>query len=58
MIIDQQRLILMNKTTHASKRAHMQEKTKIDQKEDRNSTYVNIETDQSNLKSSLRGSIL
>jgi len=48
----------MNKTTHASKRAHMQEKTKIDQKEDRNSTYVNIETDQSNLKSSLRGSIL
>jgi len=59
MIIDQQRLILMIKMSHASGRGlacnRKQKKTK---KESENSTYANEETDPSNLKSSLRGSIL
>jgi len=59
MITDQQRLILMIKTSHASERRlacnRKQKKTK---KKSGNSTYANEETDQSNLKSSPRGSIL
>ena len=59
MIIDQQRLILMIKTSHASGRGlacnRKQKKTK---KKSGNSTYANGETDRSNLKSSPRGSIL
>jgi len=59
MITDQQRLILMIKTPHASGRGlacnRKQKKTK---KESGNSTYTNEETDRSNLKSSPRGSIL
>jgi len=36
----------------------LREKTELDQKEGRNSTYANRETDRSNLKSFPRGSIL
>jgi len=59
MITDQQRLTLMIKTSHASRRRltcnRKQKKTK---KESENSTYTNGETDRYNLKGSSRGSII
>jgi len=59
MIIDQQRLILMIKTLHASgRRLTCKRKQKKTKKESGNSTYTNGETDRSKLKSSPRGSIL
>jgi len=49
----------MIKTSHASgKGLACNRKQKKTKKESRNSTYTNGETDRSNLKSSLRGSIL
>jgi len=58
MITNQQRLILINKTTHASGRGlTCNQKQKI-QKDSRNLTYTNGETDRLKLKSSPRGSIL
>jgi len=59
MIIDQQRLILIIKTSHASgRRLACNRKQKKTKKESENSTYTNEETDRSNFKSSPRGSIL
>jgi len=59
MITDQQRLILMIKTLHASGRGFAcNKKQKKTKKESENSTYANGETNWSNLKSSPRGSIL
>jgi len=53
MITSQQRLILMNKTMHASGRElTCNRKQKSTKKEGGNSTYANEETNWSNLKSS------
>jgi len=56
-IIDQQRLILIIKTTHESGRGLTCNKKK-NQKESENLTYANRKIDWSNLKSLSRGSIL
>jgi len=49
---------MIKKDACKHKRANMQEKTEIDQKDGKNSTYINGETNQSKLKSSPRGSII